>query len=406
MRLKTAVASVSLMAAMIGTASAQLAISANDGKVKLVDGVVQAVKDGKDTISFIDLKSTPPKVLATIDAPASVVGPPSSVAISPKEDIALVTAAQKIDPADATKLVFDDKVTVIDLSTLKASLGKRLLNVVKRSTEAEQPPKVLATLTVGKGAAGVSFNKAGTLALVANRGEGTISVLTVAGTKVEVAGKVDLGNDKAGPSAVSFLPDGKSALVSMDGESANKLVLLDVDGSKVTLSKREINAGLRPYGLDVAKNGEFAVVANIGRGGGDADTISVIDLKSQPARVVNTVTVGQTPEGIALSPDGKLVAVSVMNGSNKPKTSPFFSETGLIKLYRLNGRQLTQIGDASVGKWCQGVVFSANSKTVLAQCMVEEEIHVLKVGNGSSGALTKSSTIKVKGGPAGIRTAE
>ena len=407
MRVKLAMMSASMLAMMAGSAAmAEIAISANDGKVKLIDGVVTAVKDGKDTISFIDLKATPPKVLATIDAPTSVVGPPSSVAISPKEEIALVTAAQKFDPADATKLVLDDKVTVIDLTPLKASIGKRIVDAVKRTGATVTPPKVLATLTVGKGAAGVSFNKTGTLALVANRGEGTISVLTVAGNKVEVAGKVDLGNDKSGPSAVSFLPDGKSALVSLDGESANKLILLDVDGTKVTVSKREINAGLRPYGIDVAKNGEFAVVANIGRGGGDADTVSLIDLKAVPARVVNTVTVGQTPEGIALSPDGKLMAVGVMNGSNKPKASPFFNESGMIKLYRIAGKQITQVGDVTVGKWCQGLTFSANSKTLLAQCMVEEEIHILKVGSGSTGALTKSGTIKVQGGPAGIRTAE
>ena len=407
MHLKTMAAGASVLMLTAVAASAQLAVSANDGKVKLVDGVVQAVKDGKDTITFIDLKANPPKVLATIEAPASVVGPPSSVAVSPKEDIALVTAAQKIDPADATKLVWDDKLTVIDLTPLKSSVGKRLLDSVRRgAATTATPPKVLATLTVGKGAAGVSFNKAGTLALVANRGEGTISVLTVDGNKVAVASKLDLGNDKAGPSAVSFLPDGKSALVSLDGESANKIIILDVDGAKVSVSKREINAGLRPYGMDVAKNGEFAVVANIGRSGGDSDTISLIDLKSLPPRVINTISVGQTPEGISLSPDGKMVAVGLANGSNKPKASPFFNENGLVKLYRIAAGKLTQTGEASVGKWCQGLAWSTNGKTLLEQCMVGEEIHILKVGSGNSGALTTAGTIKVQGGPAGIRTAE
>lgn len=406
MRLTTIAASASVIVLTTGVCLAQLAVSANDGKVKLVDGVVQAVKDGKDTITFIDLKSTPPKILATIEAPASVVGPPSSVAVSPKEDIALVTAAQKIDAADATKLVWDDKLTVIDLTPLKASVSKRLLDAVKRSPTVAAVPKVLATLTVGKGAAGVSFNKAGTLALVANRGEGTISVLTIEGNKVAVAGKVDLGNDKSGPSAVSFLPDGKSALVTLDGESANKIIILDVDGAKVSVSKREINAGLRPYGLGVAKNGEFAVVANIGRSGGDNDTISLIDLKTQPARVVNTISVGQTPEGIALSPDGTMVAIGIANGSNKAKDSPFFHENGLVKLFRIAGSKMTQTGEVAVGKWCQGLAWSSNGKTLLEQCMVGEEIHILKVGTGNTGALTNVGTIKVQGGPAGIRTAE
>ena len=406
MSLKFIGLSACALALTTSLASAQLAVSANDAKVKLVDGVVTTVKDGKDTLSFIDLGATPPRMLTSIEAPASVVGPPTSVAISPNGEIALVTAAEKIDPADGTKRVWDDKLTVIDLTPLKASTGKRILDAVRRAPATVTPPKILSTLTVGKGAAGVSFNKSGTLALVANRGEGTISVVTIEGNKVAMAGKVDLGNDKSGPSAVSFLADGKSALVTMDGETANKIVVLDVDGAKVSLSKREINAGLRPYGLDIAKTGEFAVVANIGRGGGDADTISLIDLKLQPPRVVNTVTVGQTPEGIKLSPDGRMAAVSVMNGSNKPKASPFFNETGLVKLYRTAGNKLVEIGSAPVGKWCQGIAWASNSKSLVVQCMAEEELHVVKVNNATSNSLLKAGTIKVQGGPAGIRTAE
>ena len=331
-------------------ATAQIAVSANDGKVKLVDGVVTTVKDGKDTVTFIDLGASPPKIVASLDVPGSVVGPPTSVAVTPNGQIALVTAAEKVDPADGTKRTWDDKLTVIDMSSLTQSMTQRIVRAVRgASTTPATPPKVLTTLTVGKGAAGVSINKAGTMALVANRGEGTISVLTIDGSKVTVSGKVELGNDKSGPSAVSFLPDGKSALVTMDGETANKIVTLAIDGATVTLGKRDINAGLRPYGLDIARNGDFAVVANIGRGGGDADTISLIDLKAQPPRVAATTSVGQTPEGIKLSPDGRLAAVSVMNGSNKPKASPFFNEAGLGKLYRTATNTLTASG-ATAGR--------------------------------------------------------
>jgi hypothetical protein len=45
--------------------------------------------------------------------PTSVVGPPMSVAVSPDESLALVTRASKLDPADATKVVADDTLTVI-----------------------------------------------------------------------------------------------------------------------------------------------------------------------------------------------------------------------------------------------------------------------------------------------------
>jgi DNA-binding beta-propeller fold protein YncE len=392
---------------MVEPAAAQLAVSANDAKVKLVNGVVQTVKDGKDTVAIIDMRSNPPRIVSELEVGGSVVGPPSSVAISPKEEIALVTAAEMIDPADPTRRVPNDKLTVIDLGAFKPGLLDRARGIIGKSAP---PPgaqaKVLATLTVGKGAAGVSINKAGTLALVANRAEGTVSVLTIAGSQVTVVGKVELGNDKSGPSSVVFTPDGKQAFVTLDGESANRIAVLGIEGTKVEYAKRDMNAGLRPYGMDIARNGEVAVVANIGRGNGDNDTISVIDLKAVPPRVVNTVTVGQTPEGIKMSPDGRYVAVTVMNGTNKPKESPFFREQGLLQVWGRTGTQLAKIVEAPVGKWCQGIAWSANSKTILAQCMVEEEIQVFAFSGITSKGLNRTATIKTRGGPAGIRTAE
>jgi len=386
-------------------AEAEIAISANDAKLKLVNGKTEVQKGGADTVTFIDLRASPPKVLAEIEAPTSVVGPPMSVAISPKEDIALVTGAMQIDAGDPTKQVPDDKLTVIDLSPLKPSLVARLRSAVGAGPKgAPTVPKVLATLQAGKGAAGVSINKAGTLALVANRSEGTVSVFTISGTTVTPAGTVKIGAPDSGPCHVVFTPDGKSALVTRDGD--NLISVLSIDGSKVEVTKRQIAAGLHPYGIDISPKGEVAVVANVGLGGGDADTISVIDLKLDPPRVVNTYTVGQTPEGLKMSPDGKFVAVGVMNGSNKPADSPFFNANGLLQIWARNGSQLSKIAELPVGHWCQGIAWSSNSRTLLVQCMVEEEITVVRFSGLGGKSLQKAGVIKTKGGPAGIRTAE
>ena len=285
-------------------------------------------------------------MLAEIEVPNSVVGPPTNVAISPKEDIALVTSAMRIDPADPTKQIPDDKADRHRSGAAEAEprqphpLGRRC-----RRQGRGAAPKIIATLQAGKGAAGVSINKAGTLALVANRAEGTVSVFTISGTTVTPAGKVTVGKPDSRPSHVVFAPDGKRALVTRDGD--HRIAVLSIDGNKVEATKREIAAGLRPYGIDIAAKGEVAVVANIGIGSGDADTISVIDLKLEPPRVVNTYTVGQTPEGIKMSPDGKFVAVTVMNGSNKPPSSPFYNDNGLLQVWARNGTQLDQDGRAA-----------------------------------------------------------
>jgi DNA-binding beta-propeller fold protein YncE len=376
------VISLATLMSAAGGASAQLALSANDGKAVLVDGVnTVPASPAADSVTVIDLNSTPPKVVGEVAVPTSVVGPPSSVAIARDESFALVTGASKIDPADPKKIVPDDKLTVIDL---KAS-----------------PPKVAAQLQAGKGAAGVSINRAGTLALVANRSEGTVSVFSIAGNVLTPVGKIDLGNDKSGPSHVAITPDGKTALVTRDGD--HKISVLSIDGTKVEYTKRDLSAGLRPYGLDIHPNGKVAVVANIGTGGGDADTASLIDIEAKPPRVVHTVTVGQTPEGIALSPDGAFAAVSVMNGSNKAKNSPFFSDYGLVKVFSVKGGELVPLTEAKVGHWCQGLAWSKGNRTLLVQCMVENEIMAFSFDGKE---LKPAGSIKVKAGPAAIRTAE
>jgi 6-phosphogluconolactonase (cycloisomerase 2 family) len=376
-----AVAVVSLPFISFG-ASAQLAVSANDGKAVLVDGVNSVPPNpAADYVAVIDLGSTPPKIVGEVAAPASVVGPPQSVAVARDESFALVTAAKKINPSDPTKLVSDDKLTVIDLKS--------------------SPPKALATLQAGKGAAGVSINRAGTLALVANRDEGTVSVFTVAGNTLTAAGKIQLGDDKSGPSHVAFTPDGKIALVTRDGD--HKISVLSIEGTKVEYTKRDMVGGIRPYSLEISSNGDAAFYGNQGGGQGDSDTINAIDPKANPPRIVNTWSVGQTPEGLALSPDGGYLAVTVMNGTNKPKSSPFFNDNGLVKVFSVKGTQLTPVTEAKVGHWCQGAAWSKNNSTLVVQCMVEGELELFSF-DGTS--LKPGSPIKLKAGPAGIRTAQ
>jgi hypothetical protein len=56
-------------------ALAQWAVSSNDSKVVLDNGVVKVVPNAApDTVTIIDLGVTPPKVVAEIPVPGSVVG--------------------------------------------------------------------------------------------------------------------------------------------------------------------------------------------------------------------------------------------------------------------------------------------------------------------------------------------
>jgi len=377
-----ALSAISFLALTASSARAEIAVSANDGKMVLDDGVAKVRKEVlPDTISVIELSGAAPRIIAEIPVPASVVGPPPSVAIAPDESFALVTGAMKVDPADPTKAIPDDKLTVIDLKS--------------------SPPKVLATLQAGAGAAGVSINRVATLALVANRSEGTVSVFTISGNTLQAAGKIALGDAKSGPSHAMFSRDGATALVTRDGDS--RISILSVDGNKVEYTKRDIYSALRPYQIDSTGNGDVAVVGNVGMGSGDSDSISLIDMRAKPIRVATTVSVGQTPEALKMSPDGAHVAVNVINGSNKPTSSPFYNDNGLLKIFRINGTELTPVTEAKIGHWCQGIVWSKDSRNVLVQCMVENEIATFAFDGK---ALNKTAPIAMKVSPAGMRTAE
>lgn len=359
---------------------AQLAVSANDGKVRMENGAVRTVPNNPDTVAVIDLGQNPPRLIVELDAPTSIVGPPTSVAVAPDQSIALVTANMKLDNSNPPKQVPDNRMSVIDLTS--------------------KPPRLIATVETGQGPAGVEINRAGTLALVANREEGTVSVYTIAKGALTPAGKIDFGNPKSGPSGISISPDGKTALVSRDGD--HRVSVLSIDGNKVEYTKRDMFPGQRPYGIQISSKGDIAVVANIGIGQGDADTVSIIDMTLKPPRVIDTFSVGQTPEGITISPDGNSIAVTSMNGSNKPANSPFHNPLGLLKFYKVEGKKVSFTSEVPTGVWTQGIAFSSDSKTLLVQNKEQKELQVLRVQHDK--VVDAGERIKMKNGGAGIRT--
>ncbi len=364
-------------------AHAQIAVIALENKVVLVNGVATPVANPKpDGAALLDLSTTPPKLIAQIELPsATVLGPPTTVAVTPDESMAIVSSGQRADTADKMKLVDNNFVTLIDL---KAT-----------------PAKVLGTVITGAQPTGIAINPAGTLALVANRGEGTVSVLKIAGKQVSKIGSVSLGKADSGTSGIVFTPDGKTALVTRDGDSF--ISVLMIDGDTVTVDKREVSAGTRPYGITMSPHGRWAAVANIGRGAGDIDTVSIIDMNRGQFRNVDTFAVGQTPEGIMASSDGEHLAVVMMNGSNKATTHPYYSDNGVLQLWRIGrGLRAMKVAEAPIGHWSQGALFSNDGKQIVVMNMVENELQVF----GFDGAkLTETARIKVNGGPAAGRVA-
>ena len=374
---------VPLLALSVPSARAEIAVVVNEQKLALVNGAQRVAPNPKPgSLSIIDLSGPAPRLVAEVEGvPSSMVGPAVSVAVTPDAGLALATGANKVDPANPSRQAPDNKLTVVDL---KAT-----------------PPRVIATLETGPGASGVAINRAGNLALVANKGDGTVSVLAIDGKTVTAVDKVQVGNAAAGVNHAIFTPDGKRALVTRDGD--HMVTMLNVDGQKVTLANRNIRTGLKPYGADVSRDGRLAVVANVGYLAGDLDTIGVIDLQANPPRTVDVVPVGFVPESVKLSPDGKACAVVLQNGSNRAKDSPFFSPQGKVVMLRIDGMKFTRVAEAPLGSWPQGAVFSEDGRTLLVVNAGNQEVQVFK-WDGQT-LVDTQQPIKVSGGPAAIATA-
>ena len=200
-------------------------------------------------------------------------------------------------------------------------------------------------MTVGKQPSGLSFNPAGTLALVANRADKSISVLSVKGTDVKVIDTVDMGDIV---SHVVFTPDGKRALATKF--NAHKVSLLDVNGDKVTYGKLDLPTGQWPYNVAVAPDGKIALTADNGGAGssdGSVDTVSVVDLEAKPPRIIDRVVVGDGPEGLAISPKGD-VAVAISSPARTTRTPISTSTTAASRCCSIDGKKVTQ------GRRCRG----------------------------------------------------
>ena len=377
--LLAAVVAVSLPAA----AMADVIVSSNDGHTVMDANktLVAPAQPGPDTITVIDVSSYPPSIKATFDAPGSVVGPPGAIWISQDESWGIVTSATKADAqAKSAGISPDDRVAVFDLTS--------------------NPPKVVQTVTAGLGASQVRVSPGGTLALVANRAEGTVSVFAVKDKRLTAVGKVDTGNAKSMPSAVLFVDD-NNALLTRGGD--NMVNVLHIDGTNVTIDPRPITTGLAPYTMDINAPHTLAAVSNMGRGDGDEDSVSLIDLTSKPYRVVATVGVPSGPEPMKFSPDGRYLAIGAENGSTKPATNPFHHDNGLLGLYAVQGHTLQKVAETSTGPWIEAIAFSRDGKTVLLQGMQDRQIEVFGWNENS---LTRGKSLPVQGaGPESFATA-
>jgi len=366
------------------SAQAQYLVIGDDNKIHWDDaGKPVFTEPGKDEVVIVDIKNPEaPKIVATLPLTNTVIGPPTNLAVTPDESLALVanSIAYQRDGA-GWKSVPDNKLFVIDLKSA--------------------PTKLIATVEVGKQPSGLAVNKSGSLLLIANRADSSVSVLTIKGQEVKLVDTVPVGDPAA---AVAFTPDGKHALVAKN--TVNKIAFLNVEGDKVTYDKTDLSVGVYPYNVQVMADGRFALTANQGNGGaadGGAGSVTVIDLKATPPHVVDYVGIDPIPEGLDVSPRANLAVALALNGSGAvPKGAWYAHPNTIVDVLSTAGGKVRKVGSVNAGGLAEGVAFSPDGKYLYVANFNDNNVQIYRVTGEK--VMDTGKTLKLPGHPASMRS--
>jgi DNA-binding beta-propeller fold protein YncE len=339
---------------------------------------------GRDSVLIIDLADPEmPKISASLPIKNSIVGPPVNVALTPDGTLALVAdSIDVIKDGDVLKQMPDSKVHVIDLKV--------------------EPPRVVTSLSLGKQPSGLDISAKGDLALVANRGEGTVSLLSISGTQVTLTDTLTLGSAADQVAAVAFTPDGRRALAVKF--ASHKVSVLEVRDGKLLYDKLDLPTGPWPYNVAVAPSGRIALTGDNGNAGasdGSVDTVSVVDLEATPPRIVDRVVVGDGPEGLAISPRGDLAAAAILRGGNSAKTAYFYNAAGTVAILKIDGKQISRLKDIEVGGLPEPVCFTPDGRYLYVGNYLDQDFSILKVEG--TDVTDTGKRFKVPGHPASAR---
>jgi YVTN family beta-propeller protein len=157
--------------------------------------------------------------------------------------------------------------------------------------------KRLATIAVGKEPHEVVATPDGRKAYVSNVRDKTVSVIDLVTQRVARTLRSDRFDF---PHGLATTPDGRYVLLTSEG--SRRFFLIDAARDVVLRSVTTTQA--RPHMVVVLQGGRKAFAANV-----DSDSVTL--LKLPELRVIRHVPVGDGPEGIGATPNGKWVLVAL-----------------------------------------------------------------------------------------------
>jgi len=117
--------------------------------------------------------------------------------------------------------------------------------------------------------------------------------------------------------------------------------------------------------------------------------------------VIDRVVVGDGPEGLAISPTGKLAAAVLLRGSNAPKDAFFYHRNGSVVALRIDGKKVSVTNEVEVRGLPEGAVFSQDGRYLYVGNFIDEDISILRVDGDK--LVDTGKSFKLPGHPASMR---
>jgi phospholipase C len=221
------------------------------------------------------------------------------------------------------------------------------------------------------------------------------------------------------PYGIASTPDGTKIYVTESGTNlVSSFEVASLVGATAKQAGTTIVVGVYPHGVTVSPDGARAYVANTGpdAGPGGSDTVSAIKVSTDV--VVDTFTVGQAPQIIAVSPDSsklfvtcvqglyvvdaysghKKLATSVCAQAHGVATSPdgnwvFVADTLNNQVLVLDGKGTSVAGQIAVGATPWNVAFTPDSKSAYVTNSGDDTVSVIDIAQGSVSGLVPVSRI-------------
>jgi DNA-binding beta-propeller fold protein YncE len=335
---------------------------------------------GKDAVLIMDVSNpAKPKIRASLPLMNSLLGPPTNLQITPDGRLGLVANSVVMNQdGSAWKTAPDNKLFVIDLNA--------------------NPPALTDTVTVGSQPSGIAISHKGDLAITANRAGKSVSVLSIQNGTVKSLGDIPLEQEAA---AVVIAPDGKRAFVCLN--LVSKIAVLAIDGQTVTYDKTmDIPAAVNPYNIDITPDGKYVIASNTGATKNNADAMVIIEATGPHPHVVDIMTPGTGPEGLAIAPNGKIAATPLLLGSGAKAGDWFKTKGGELVILSIGpGGKLTPSGKAPLGGLPEGIAYSPNSEYIYVGNYADKDLQVFRIQNGKPTQVGPNMTLP--GQPASMR---